>query len=77
MRDLANLVYNPQIKDLELAPMIKPIFRILRKNKVKAVQSCQGGKGHSYPVPTVDFFGTRAEGFRAAYLARTYGMPLE
>lgn len=32
---------------------------------VETFESCQGGKGHAYPEPTVRLHGGRGEGYRA------------
>jgi hypothetical protein len=39
----------------ELDPLIKPIVMLLRVNGIKTYTSCQGGKGHLFPEPTVRF----------------------
>ena len=40
-----------------LDPLIAPYVRILREGGVVTVQSCQGGKGHAFPEPTIQFLG--------------------
>ena len=49
---------------------------ILQAYGVETYQSCEGGEGHSYPQPTVDFEGEFPEGFRALWVATTYGLPV-
>lgn len=48
----------------------------LHENGVKTYESCQGGKGHAFPEPTVRFEGTRREAFRAVEVAREHGLPV-
>jgi len=49
----------------------------LRKHQVETFESCEGGAGHAYPVPTVRFYGDIAEGFRALAAAMKEGLPVE
>lgn len=51
--------------------------RILRAHGVQTFQSCEGGPGHTYPDPTVEFHGDQSEGPRAFGVARSYGLPVE
>lgn len=39
----------------ELDPEIAPIVHFLRKHEVDTIQSCQGGKGHPFREPIVEF----------------------
>jgi hypothetical protein len=32
---------------------------------IETFESCEGGEGHSFPEPTIRFYGGRGEGFRA------------
>ncbi len=50
---------------------------ILRNYGVVTCQCCEGGDGHAYPEPTVDFEGGVSEGYRAYAVARTYGLPVK
>lgn len=45
---------------------------------IETCQSCQGGKGHSYDVPTVDLLagGDDANGFAALSALHAYGLPV-
>lgn len=43
---------------------------------VETFESCEGGTGHAFPVPTVRFHGYRAEGFRALAAAVDAGLPV-
>ena len=48
---------------------IARIVMTLRRNGVETFESCEGGEGHTFPVPTVRFHGEYAEGFRALSVA--------
>lgn len=48
-----------------LDPGIAPAVRLLRAAGVPTYESCEGGRGHSFPEPTVRFRGNLAEGFAA------------
>ena len=43
---------------------------------VGTFESCQGGKNHCYPEPTVRFHGQASEGFRALAAALQAGLPV-
>jgi hypothetical protein len=51
-------------------------LRILRDNGIETTESCQGGQGHPFPVPTIRFCGGRAAGFKAVEIAVTYGLKM-
>src|SRR6266404_9245749 len=53
---------------------IRPIVEILLANGVETFESCEGGKGHAFHVPTVRFHGGHAEGFRALAIALQHGL---
>jgi len=42
---------------------------ILYGNGIETFESCEGGAGHCFPVPTVRFCGERSEGFKALAIA--------
>jgi hypothetical protein len=46
---------------------------LLRFHGIETCQSCQGGEGHSYPEPTIDFHGDAHEGWYAASIALRTG----
>lgn len=58
----------------EIDPGILPIVKILFEEGIETYESCQGGKGHPYPEPTVRFHGSIAEGWRALYVALAYDL---
>jgi hypothetical protein len=49
----------------------------LVSNGVETFESCEGGRGHSYPWPTVRFEGGASEGLRALSVAIANGLPVE
>src|SRR5947209_6117408 len=55
---------------------IRKAVEILQANGVETYQSCEGGPGHSYPEPTICFYGTVAAGMRAVAVALDFGMPV-
>jgi hypothetical protein len=67
----------PESYDLlaELDPGIREAVRHLREAGVQTFESCEGGPGHAFPVPTVRFEGDPSEGFRAfAVVFRKHGL---
>lgn len=66
-----NLIYDPP-----LDPEIKDYVEILNKEGIETFESCQGGKDHSYPEPTIRFYGEFSEGFRAFSIACQYNFPI-
>lgn len=59
-----------------LDPGIEHYVLKLRENGIETCQSCQGGPGHTYLEPTIDFSGNQAAGPRAVAVALTYGLPV-
>lgn len=55
---------------------IRHYVELLQSKGVETCQSCQGGPGHTYLEPTVDFRGGRGEGLRALGVALTHGLPV-
>lgn len=53
---------------------IRREVRILSDNGIETFESCQGGRGHSFPEPTVRFFGDSSEGFKALAIALQHGL---
>ena len=49
---------------------------ILQAAGIETFESCEGGKGHAYPEPTVRFHGDRSEGYRAFAAALLAGLPV-
>lgn len=69
--DQANL----QARDYEhMDAGIRDAVRVLIEKGIETVQSCQGGPGHAYPEPTIEFVGGYEAGFRAFAIATTFGL---
>lgn len=62
------------IYDPPLDRGIQEAVAILAGARIETFESCQGGAGHAYPVPTVRFYGNRGEGFRAFAAATQAGL---
>ena len=56
---------------------IAPVVELLASHEVETYESCQGGTGHSYSVPSVRFHGDHAEGFRALAVVIRAGAPVD
>jgi hypothetical protein len=56
---------------------IEGYVRTLWENGIETYQSCQGGNGHSFPEPTVQFTGGSAAGYRAFAIAKAFGLPVQ
>jgi hypothetical protein len=55
---------------------IRDIVVALASNGIETFESCEGGKGHSFPEPTVRFEGGSSEGLRAMAVALDNGLPV-
>lgn len=62
--------------DMALDPGIRSYVLALREGGVETFESCQGGEGHAFPVPTVRFDGPVSAGFRAYAVACERGLPV-
>jgi hypothetical protein len=47
---------------------------VLVEHGIETYESCEGGEGHAFPVPTVRFYGDNAEGYRALAVAIQNGL---
>src|SRR5688572_20925740 len=63
--------------DPPLDPGIDRVVRVLIAEGVETFESCEGGNGHAYPVPTVRFHGDTAEGLRALAVAMRARLPVQ
>jgi hypothetical protein len=50
--------------------------QILRSQGIETCQSCEGGPGHTYPEPTIEFHGPQHEGPRAVAAALAFALPV-
>src|SRR3954449_10867377 len=71
-QDASELHFEPPLDD-----GIREIVLTLISNGVEAFESCEGGRGHSYPEPTVRFHGSSGEGLRAVAVALEHGLPVK
>ena len=55
---------------------IRKAVEVLRANGIDTYQSCEGGSGHSFPEPIVQFHGTPEAGWRAVGVCLAYGLPI-
>ena len=62
--------------DLPLDQGISYAVKVLRDGGVETFESCEGGDGHAFPVPTVRFHGNQAAGFMAVACAIDRGLPV-
>ena len=60
----------------ELDPGIRRYVEVLAAAGVETFESCEGGEGHAFPVPTVRFYGQHGEGFRALAVALQHAFPV-
>lgn len=65
---------SPGDSHLPLDPGIAEAVTVLRAGGVETFESCEGGPGHAFPVPTVRFFGDAWAGFRAFAVAMECGL---
>ncbi len=52
--------------------VIRPVVELLNKYGFKTFESCQGGKGHCFELPTVRFYGSEFDLIRAYELCALY-----
>lgn len=69
------LAYDPA-DDGDMDPHIRPLVDALLAEGVETFESCQGGKGHAFPEPTIRLHGDRSEGLRALAIAQRKGLPV-
>lgn len=60
----------------QVDPGIRKAVELLQKHGIETFESCEGGAGHSYPEPTVAFYGGPGEGWRAVAVCITYALPV-
>ena len=60
--------------DSPLDKAIERAVHILTDAGIETFESCQGGKGHAYPEPTIRFHGGKGEGFKALAIALENGL---
>jgi hypothetical protein len=55
---------------------IEPAVRLLQAAGVETFESCEGGKGHAFPEPTIRFRGGPAAGWHALGVCLDHGLPV-
>lgn len=53
---------------------ILPALKILRAFGFDTFESCEGGKGHAFPDPTIKFWGDEFDCIRAYELCEQFGL---
>jgi hypothetical protein len=59
-----------------LDPGIRRAVEILTEHGVETFESCAGGPGHSFPEPTIRFYGGPGAGWNAVSVCLTFGLRL-
>ena len=55
---------------------IRHFVLVLRSQGIETCQSCQGGPGHCYPEPTIEFRGNKSAGPKAIAAALAHDLPV-
>jgi hypothetical protein len=71
---LGDPAMTPRIDGLD--PGIAAYVEVLRRSGVETFESCEGGEGHTFPIPTIRFYGQRDEGFRALAVVLQHAFPV-
>src|ERR1700741_4612933 len=72
----ASLEASAPAVDLELNPGIRRAVLILRREGIETFESCEGGAGHAFDVPTVKFHGNAWAGYKALAIAMENALPV-
>jgi hypothetical protein len=56
---------------------IRGAVKILLEHGIETFESCEGGAGHSFPVPTVRFYGVPEAGWRVLSVCFAHGLPVD
>ena len=60
----------------QIDPGIRKAVELFQKHNIETFEACEGGPGHSYPEPTVAFYGVPEAGWRALAVCLAYGLPV-
>ena len=55
---------------------IAAAVKVLRDAGVQTFESCEGGEHHSFRHPTVKFYGSAGEGWRALSVCQNHRLPV-
>jgi len=55
---------------------IRKAVERLQSCGIETFESCEGGPNHSYPEPTIRFYGTPEAGWRAVGICLAHGLPI-
>lgn len=55
---------------------IRKAVETLQSCGIETFESCEGGVGHSYPEPTIRFYGTPEAGWRALAVCLAHDLPI-
>jgi hypothetical protein len=55
---------------------IEKAVRLLQAEGIETFESCEGGKGHAFPEPTIRFHGAPEAGWRAMGICLAHGLPI-
>jgi len=56
---------------------IAKAVKLLQSMGIETFESCEGGKRHAYPEPTIRFYGTSEAGWRAVGICLSHGLPIQ
>ena len=62
--------------DMQLDPGIRNAVLILRSAGIETFESCEGGLGHAFDMPTIRFHGNAWVGHKAFAAAMEHGLPV-
>jgi hypothetical protein len=55
---------------------IRKAVTCLQTNGIETFESCEGGKHHAFPEPTIRFYGTPEAGWRAVGICLAHNLPV-
>jgi hypothetical protein len=60
----------------QIDPGIRQAVKCLQEHGIETYESCEGSAGHSYPEPTVAFYGGPSAGWRAVGICLDHKLPV-
>lgn len=67
--------FEPEV-DSPLDAGIRYAVLVLRSQGVETFESCEGGQSHTFPEPTIRFYGSAWAGYHAFAVAMEHGLPV-